>query len=102
GVLVLAGIAVFLVFLAVIQGYRPPAEEHVFICRFNDTLGLNKGADVRFGGLKVGYVGIIEADPTAPEKIRVEAVVPPELRVNEKSIAYVSQTTLTAEKHLEI
>ncbi|GMV91845.1 MAG: hypothetical protein AMXMBFR82_16230 [Candidatus Hydrogenedentota bacterium] len=102
GMLVLAGITLFIVFLGVIQGYRPPVEEHVFVCRFNDTLGLNKGADVRFGGLKVGRVRSIETDSEAPGKIRVEAVVPPELQVNEESIAYVSQTTLTAEKHLEI
>jgi phospholipid/cholesterol/gamma-HCH transport system substrate-binding protein len=102
GVFVLAGVVVFVVFLAMIQGYRPPVEEHVFICRFKDTLGLNKGADVRFGGLKVGRVRSIEADPELPEMIRVEAAVPRWLRVNEESIAYVSQTTLTAEKHLEI
>ena len=102
GVLVLSSIVVFAGFLAVIQGYRPPSEEHVFVCHFNDTLGLNKGADVRFGGLKVGRIRSIEADPDQREKIRVEAVVPPELHVNEESIAYVSQTTLTAEKHLEV
>jgi virulence factor Mce-like protein len=102
GVLVLSSIVVFAGFLAVIQGYRPATEEHVFFCHFNDTLGLNKGADVRFGGLKVGRVRSIETDPNQPEKIRVEAVVPPALRVNAESIAYVSQTTLTAEKHLEI
>ncbi len=102
GALVLASIAAFAIFLAVIEGFRPPSNEHVFHCYFKDTLGLNKGADVRFGGLKVGRVRNIETDPGQPEKILVEAVVPPELRVNEESIAYVGQTTLTAEKHLEI
>ena len=102
GVMVLVSAAVLLVFVAVVQGYRPPVAEHIYVCHFRDTLGLNRGADVRFGGLKVGRVRSIESDPERLDMIRVEASVPPELHVNEESIAYISQTTLTAEKHLEI
>ncbi|MBX7257571.1 MAG: MlaD family protein [Candidatus Hydrogenedentes bacterium] len=102
GMLVLVSIGLFIVFLAVINGYRPKQNEQVFVCYFKDTLGLNRGADVRFGGVKVGRVRTIVPDKERLSYIRVEAVVPPDLPVNVDSVAYVSQTTLTAEKHLEI
>jgi ABC-type transporter Mla subunit MlaD len=50
----------------------------------------------------VGRVQSIAPDAKRPSTIRVEAVVPPELRINKECGAYISQTTLTAEKHLEI
>ncbi|MFA6239819.1 MAG: MlaD family protein [Candidatus Hydrogenedentales bacterium] len=102
GILVFASVCLFIVFLAVINGYRPKQDVQVFTCYFKDTLGLNRGADVRFGGLKVGRVRSIAPDQERLSYIRVEAVVPKDLLVNQDSVAYVSQTTLTAEKHLEI
>lgn len=102
GILVLASLGLFVAFLAIVSGYRPKQNVQVFTCYFKDTLGLNRGADVRFGGVKVGRVRTIEPDRERISYIRVEAVVPPDLPVNADSVAYVSQTTLTAEKHLEI
>jgi phospholipid/cholesterol/gamma-HCH transport system substrate-binding protein len=102
GIMVFAGLTVFVLFVAVIEGYRPKGRSQTFVCYFKDTLGLNRGADVRFGGVKVGRVQSIAPDAKRPSTIRVEAVVPPELRINKECGAYISQTTLTAEKHLEI
>ncbi|MBM3290013.1 MAG: MCE family protein, partial [Candidatus Hydrogenedentes bacterium] len=127
GIMVIASAAVFAGFAAAIVGYWPEPQQHVYVCYFKDTLGLNVGADVRFGGVKVGRVRAVAPDPShapAPvpaadaadsEKnddetgrlvqapiIRVEAAVDPDLPVNEKCIVYIGQTTLTAEKHLEI
>ncbi|MBN2309056.1 MAG: MCE family protein [Candidatus Hydrogenedentes bacterium] len=102
GALVLASIAVFAAFAAAINEYRPRAEVKVFYARFADTLGLNKGADVRFGGAKVGRVAEIALDPDNQSLVRVKAEVRPGTPVNVDSVAFVGQTTLTAEKHLEI
>lgn len=127
GIMVIAAALVFAGFAAAIVGYWPEPKQTVYICYFKDTLGLNIGADVRFGGVKVGRVRAIapdashapvpEPDPGAKKDsgrendvvrliqspiIRVEAAVAPELPVNEKCVAYIGQTTLTAEKHLEI
>ena len=126
GIMVLASAAVFAGFAAAIVGYWPEKAQNVYVCYFKDTLGLNVGADVRFGGVKVGRVRAIAPDPShapVPEPvtdaadetsedqagrlvqapiIRVEAAVDPGLPVNEKSIVFIGQTTLTAEKHLEI
>ncbi len=102
GAMVLAALAIFIVFVGAIEGYRPKGHNQTFLCYFKDTLGLNRGADVRFGGVLVGRVDSIAPDEKRPSLIRVEIVVPPELRINKECTAYVSQTTLTADKHLEI
>lgn len=124
GVMVIASAAVFAAFAAAIAGYWPEQSQNVYVCYFKDTLGLNVGADVRFGGVKVGRVRTVMPDASrAPEPalasgeegseddapmlvqapiIRVEAAVAPGVSVNERSVVFIGQTTLTAEKHLEI
>ncbi|HRI87355.1 MAG TPA: MlaD family protein [Candidatus Hydrogenedentes bacterium] len=124
GIMVLASIGVFAAFAVSIAGMWPEPEQNVYVCYFKDTLGLNKGADVRFGGVKIGRVRSVAADTarvaeappvTEPAEdsdepvaqvqapiIRVEAAIDPGVPINEQSFAYIGQTTLTAEKHLEI
>ncbi len=124
GIMVLASIGVFAGFAIAIAGMWPEPESTVYVCYFRDTLGLNKGADVRFGGVKIGRVRSVTHDtshvesapevPSEPPKsdeadtmvqaaiIRVEAAVNPGVPINEESFAYIGQTTLTADKHLEI
>ncbi|NUM53717.1 MAG: MCE family protein [Candidatus Hydrogenedentes bacterium] len=126
GIMVIAAGLVFAGFAAAIAGYWPEKSQNVYVCFFKDTLGLNVGADVRFGGVKVGRVRSIAPDTShtpAPSTgaapggqetedeaaamiqapiIRVEAAVEPGIPINERSIVFIGQTTLTAEKHLEI
>jgi phospholipid/cholesterol/gamma-HCH transport system substrate-binding protein len=102
GVFVLLGLLVFGVFLAIIQGYRPTVETKTYHASFKDIAGLNPGADVRFGGTKIGRVTEIALHPTDPSLIRVSFQVPERLPVHQDSKVYVTQTTLTSEMHLEI
>lgn len=102
GLMVIAGLAVFIVFVAAVQGLRPPEQVNTFHAYFKDTQGLNKRADVRFGGALAGKVTAIELDPKRPTELRVTAEVRPEFPINAESVAMIGQTTLTAEKHLEI
>ena len=102
GLMVLASVVVLGLFLAVLKGIHPPENVATYHAYFTDTLGLNKGADVRYGGAKVGRVTAIELDPEDQSRIVVRFQVRPEVPVNEKSVAHVGQITLTAEKHLEI
>lgn len=102
GVMILASLALFFLFLAAIRGVRPPSERAVYCTYFTDIGGLNPGAAVRFGGFKQGRVTALSIDPVHPSRIRVEFEVPPEVPINEQSRAYVGQVSLTAEKHLEI
>ena len=57
---------------------------------------------MRFGGSKVGRVAAISLDPEDQSRLRVEANVRADVPVNEASEAHITQTTLTAEMHLEI
>ncbi len=102
GLLVLVSFAMLGVFLAAITGMRPPEETNTFYVKFTDTSGLNRSADVRFGGTKVGKVVEIALDPEDHSKLRVEAQVHKDVPVNKKSEAFITQTTLTSEMHLEI
>lgn len=101
GTLVLLSGLVLLGFIAIMTGLRPPEEKKVLYARFNNTGGLNPGADVRFGGLKVGRVAAIAPDPEDASQVRVMAEIVPATPVNADSIATIEQITLTAEKHLE-
>ena len=102
GALVLVSVTVLILFIAVIKGIRPPEKTRIFHAYFKDTAGLNKGADVRFGGAKVGRVNAITLDSADQSRIRVEAQIAENVPVNEKSKAYITQISLTAEMHLEI
>lgn len=103
GIMVLASLIVLVGFLVAIRGCRPKDEAaKTFYAVFTDISGLNRGADVRFGGVRVGKVTAIEPDPDDRARIRVTTVVEGYVPVNHGSIATIEQVTLTTEKHLEI
>jgi phospholipid/cholesterol/gamma-HCH transport system substrate-binding protein len=103
GLFVLASLILLVGFFGVIRGCRPKDDSaKVYYAVFTDIGGLNRGADVRFGGVQVGRVTAIAPDPGDRTKIRVTAVVGGRIPVNRASIASIEQITLTTEKHLEI
>lgn len=102
GIFVLVSLLIFGGFVAVVMGYRTIKETKRFYIYFEDTGGLNLGADVRFGGIRVGRVVGIQPAPEDQSRIQAIAEVSATTPVNAQSYAYISQTTLTSEKHLEI
>ena len=102
GLMVIISLAAVALFIGVVRGMRPPEQTQTFYASFTDTAGLNKGADVRFGGAKVGWVRAIALDPNDQSRLRVEARVRADTPVNAKSEAFITAVSLTAEKHLEI
>lgn len=118
GLFVLVSVAVLVAFITVIMKINlAPPEVKRFHTFFNSTLGLNKNAEVRFGGVRVGRVTDIryalaeDADRTAmaakeaeaeERLIRVDFEVLTDVPVNSDSEASVQQTTFTAERHLEV
>ena len=103
GILVLASFVILVGFLVAIRGCRPADDTaKTFFAVFTDISGLNRGADVRFGGVRVGKVTAIEPDPDDRARIRVTAVVEGDVPVNHGSVATIEQVTMTTEKHLEI
>jgi phospholipid/cholesterol/gamma-HCH transport system substrate-binding protein len=103
GALVLISLVVLVGFVAVVRGCRPRDDDaKIYYAFFTDIGGLNRGADVRFGGVQVGRVVAIEPDRENRSRIRVTAEVEGGIPVNAGSTASIEQITLTAEKHLEI
>jgi len=103
GFLVLASLVILAVFLVALSGWHPADDTaRHYHTAFSDVGGLGVGADVRFGGVKVGRVIGIGPDPADRARIRVEMEVEGATPVNEASVASVGQISLTAEKHLEI
>ena len=75
GILVLVSFFILVGFLVAIRGCRPQDESaKTFYAVFTDISGLNRGADVRFGGVRVGKVIAIEPDPEDRARIRVTRV----------------------------
>jgi phospholipid/cholesterol/gamma-HCH transport system substrate-binding protein len=103
GVFVLMSLVILVGFVISIRGCAPSDESaKTFYAVFKDISGLNRGADVRFGGVRVGKVTAIQPDPDDRARIRVTAVVAGDVPVNHRSVATIEQVTLTTEKHLEI
>jgi phospholipid/cholesterol/gamma-HCH transport system substrate-binding protein len=103
GLLVLVSFVIMVGFIAAIRGCRPHDDSaKQYGATFTDISGLNKGADVRFGGVRVGRVTTIAPDAEDRSRIRVTMEVKGDIPVNEGSVASIEQVTMTAEKHLEI
>ncbi len=103
GILVLVSLVILVGFVAAIRGCRPHDDSaKQYFATFTDISGLNTGADVRFGGVRVGKVIAIAPDAEDRSRIRVTAEVDGDIPVNEGSVASIEQVTMTAEKHLEI
>ncbi len=103
GVMVLVSVLVMAGFVAAIRGCGSGGDEaHRFSADFSSIIGLNSGAEVRFGGVKAGKVVDIGADPDDRSQIRVVFEVPASVPVNHGSVASIDQISLTTAKHLEI
>jgi len=103
GVMVLASLVVLVAFVASIRGCGSSGEAvNRFSADFTSIIGLDLGADVRFGGVEVGKVVAIYPDPTDRSRIHVVFEVPVSIPVNHGSVASIEQISLTTAKHLEI
>ena len=103
GLLVLVSFVILVGFIAAVRGCRPHDDSaKEYYATFTDIGGLNKSADVRFGGVRVGKVMAIEPDAEDRSRIRVTVEVGGDIPVNEGSVASIEQVTMTAEMHLEI
>lgn len=57
GIFVLASVAVLIIFVLTVKNLWPQPDTKAFHVYMSDTGGLNEGADVRFGGAKLGAAG---------------------------------------------
>lgn len=105
GAMVFLAAGALLVFLVAVSHYSPEwfkGDTGVYSTGFTNTGGLNLGADVRFGGTKIGRVIELALDPSDQTRILVRFEVNAGVPINAESKASIAQTTLTSSKHLEI
>ncbi|HOK09526.1 MAG TPA: MlaD family protein [Candidatus Hydrogenedens sp.] len=102
GLFVLISIIILIAFILTVRGYRPYAGTKIYYTKFKNTLGLDRGADVRYGGLKIGKVIDIFTDPEDITQVCVKIAVAPNIILNQKCVATVEQVSLTSARHLEI
>ncbi len=104
GLMVLASVFVLVAFVVSIRGCGSRGEErNRFSADFTSIIGLDMGADVRFGGVEAGKVVGIEPDPDDHSRIRVVFEVPVSTPAgNHGSVASIEQISLTTAKHLEV
>jgi len=72
-----------------------------YAVKFEEAIGLDKNAEVRFGGAKAGKVIDLGLDP---EERRIVAILemPADVPVNTASRAHIGQATLTSQPHVEV
>ena len=102
GFFVLLSGIVMIVLIAAVLKYRPQGDTKIYYVYSSDTGGLGRSGDVRFGGVIAGRITNVSTDPDDQSRMRATVQVATSTPVNIDSRAFVSQTTLTAEKHLEI
>lgn len=99
--MVIASVAVLAGFVVVIENLRAEPEYKTLYARFTSTVGLNANAMIRFGGLEVGTVSVTY-DPEDQSQIPAGIESGPQDPGERVKSRHHQQTTLTAEKHLEI
>jgi phospholipid/cholesterol/gamma-HCH transport system substrate-binding protein len=91
GLLVVIAVALFLAALVLVGGVNLFRTKRVtYTTYFKFAGGLEPGAFVRFGGLKVGVVESAEIDPQDSTRVRVKVAVKEKTPVRQNSRAKIS------------
>ena len=102
-VVFLLGTAVLLVSLVVFSRYPALFSEGTdYRAEFRSVAGLNRGAEVRYGGVLVGTVTSLDIDPDRPTSILVRFRVKDKTPVREDTRAAITQVGLLGEQYLNL
>ena len=103
GLVVVVGVALFLTALVSVGGVNLLRKKRVtYTTYFKFAGGLEPGAFVRFGGLKVGVVQAAEIDPQDTTRVRVKIAVNEGTPIRKDSRAKISTLGFLGENYLEI
>ena len=103
GGMVVVAVFLFLTALVFVGGVNLFRTRRVtYTTYFKFAGGLEPGAFVRFGGLKVGTVQAAEIDPQDPTRIRVRLSVTPRTPVRADSQARISTLGFLGENYVEV
>jgi phospholipid/cholesterol/gamma-HCH transport system substrate-binding protein len=103
GLVVVVAVTLFLTALVAVGGVNLFRKKRVaYTTYFKFAGGLEPGAFVRFGGLKVGVVQLAEIDPHDTTRVRVKIAVNEKTPIRQNSRAKVSTLGPLGENYLEI
>ncbi len=102
GLFVLVSAAIFAVAFVMIANVQLRGGLVRYKTYFSFAGGLEKGAVVRFGGLKAGRVADLHPWPEDPTKVELLLDVKPETPVRKDSLAAISTLGMLGENYLEI
>ncbi len=102
GLFVLISAAIFVVAFVMIANVQVRGGLVRYKTYFSFAGGLEKGAVVRFGGLKAGRVADLHPWPEDPTKVELLLDVKPDTPVRKDSLAAISTLGMLGENYLEI
>jgi phospholipid/cholesterol/gamma-HCH transport system substrate-binding protein len=103
GLVIVVAVTLFLTALVAVGGVNLFRKKRVtYTTYFKFAGGLEPGAFVRFGGLKVGVVESAEIDPQDSTRVRVKVAVNEKTPVRQNSRAKISTLGPLGENYLEI
>lgn len=106
GVMVLAGLVIFLCFLVWVYGVDVnPFDDpltHRYYARYDFSGGITPGTTVRFGGMRAGQVLSVGVDPEDNSQIRIEFEVDAATPVKTDSEARITALSMLGDYYLEV
>ncbi|HEX2593417.1 MAG TPA: MlaD family protein [Rhizomicrobium sp.] len=103
GAFVLACILGAVVALLWVAGFQYNTEYATYRTAFTGAVtGLGNGTIVRYNGIDVGRVTVLQFDPNDPKRVIVQMDVKPDLRIPADSIASIASEGITGGSYVEI
>jgi phospholipid/cholesterol/gamma-HCH transport system substrate-binding protein len=102
GLFVIVAIAIFVVTFLAVANVQLQGETIEYRTQFRYAGGVERGATVRFGGLKAGVVTAIGASEDDPTQVAVKLELRKDVPVNEKSVASIAALSALGQNYIEI
>lgn len=102
GLFVIVAIVIFVVTFISVANVQLQGDTVEYRTYFQFAGGIERGATVRFGGLKAGVVTAIGPSADDPTKIEVKMELRKNVPVNERSVASIASLSALAQNYVEI
>jgi phospholipid/cholesterol/gamma-HCH transport system substrate-binding protein len=100
GLLILMGLGAFIMIVLWLNRLTPGKNSYKFIVEFANAGGMQRGAPVRYRGVKVGNISRVQAGSNAVE-VEIE-IAPPDLIISRDVVIEANQSGLISESIIDI
>lgn len=94
------GLGILGVFVIILGGFRFWEKQDLYNLRFKSVKDLSAGRPVKYGGLDVGRIRLIEVDPEDPRLIRVVIGLNPPMEIRDGVVARIAQKGLVGDYYV--